>query len=437
MKKFILLLSISLFILTFSYSQDVLRWEDVLSYLSESPQWKIAEARYESILSRYKVSSSSFLPQINSQIVYAQSEATVTLGTRETKQLNLSLSYSQVILPWGQAGINLQSTSIDVEKEKNNLRSTYQNLLSQLADKFYSLYLAQEQLKIAEENYNLYCEQRKNAEKQYKEGNLTLVNLMDYQAKEKSAEINLQMARSNLEIAYKSLENFLGRKIARIPVVVDLSYKEFDEKMGDLLQELRKNNLTIKNAGLDLEKTKLSLKQAQLPNWTFSLKGSYDKASNSLSFSWDTKNYAINLNYGYSYSFEGGGTSQDSWNISFNLSLPLYDGGTKREEIRQAELSIKQQELSFDNTVKDVELNFLKAYYNLLQAQENVKQKELSLEQKKVNYEFQKTRFQIGLITEYDLKSFEISYLQAKYDLEKAILDFKLAKFQLEQLLNR
>ncbi|MGB9856617.1 MAG: TolC family protein [Dictyoglomaceae bacterium] len=435
MKKILVIILITLSV-NYSYAQEILKIEDLLPYLEESPQWKIAQAKYESVLSRYNVSSASFLPQINSQISYSLQEASYTLGKMESKNLNLNLSYSQVIFPWGQAGISLQSSAIDLEKEKNNLKLTYQNLIYQLTDKFYKLYLAQEQVKIAQESHNLYVKQRENAEKQYKSGNLSLVSLMDYQAKEKNTEINLQIAKNNLELAYKSLENFLGRRIERIPTIVDLNYKEMNEKPEDLLEILRNNNLSIKNASLDLEKAKLSLKQAQLPSLVFSLKGNYNKDNNSLSFSWDTQKYALSINYGYNYPFDGK-TSQENWNLSFNFSIPLYDAGIRKEGIKQAELSLSQAEISFENTIKDVELSFWQTYYNLLQAQENVKQRELILEREKTNYEFQKTRFQIGLITEYDLKQYEISYLQAEYDLKKAILDFKIAKIQLENLLNR
>jgi len=435
MKKILIIICFSFFI-TLSFAQDFLRLEDLIPYLNESPQWKIAKAKYENVLSRYNISLGSFLPQIASQISYSMQEASYTMGKTENKNLNLNLSYSQVIFPWGQSGISLQSSAIDLEKEKNNLKSTYQNLIFQLTDKFYKLYLAQEQLKIAQKNYDLYIKQRENAEKQYKNGNLSYVSYLDFQAKEKNAEINLHMAISNLEIAYKSLENFLGKKIQRIPAIVDLNYKEMDEKPEDLLKILLDNNLSIKNARLDMEKAKLSLKQAQLPSSIFSLKGSYNKDNNSLNFSWDTQKYAININYGYNYPFDGK-TSQENWNISLNFSIPLYDAGTKKEEIRQAELSLSQTEISLENTIKDSELNFWQIYYNLLQAQENIKQKELILEREKTNYEFQKTRFQIGLITEYDLKQYEISYLQAEYDFKKSILDYKIAKIQLENLLNR
>lgn len=77
----------------------------------------------------------------------------------------------------------------------------------------------------------------------------------------------------------------------------------------------------------------------------------------------------------------------------------------------------------------------MKTYYNLLIAQESIKQKELVLEQKKANLEAQKIRYNLGLITDLDLKNYEIDYMQANYDLESSILNFNLQKVQLFILL--
>jgi len=92
-------------------------------------------------------------------------------------------------------------------------------------------------------------------------------------------------------------------------------------------------------------------------------------------------------------------------------------------------------QIIFEKTKKDVEINFWKTYYNLIQAQSTIKQKEITLEQKKMNFDAQKIRFGLGLITELDLKSYEIEYMQAKYDLEDAILNYNLLRVQLNNLI--
>jgi len=438
-KKFLLFLLI--FVISVSYSEEYLTLEKLTPLLENSPLAKIYKSQYENSVIKLNLTQASFNPQINSSISYSQGEVKyLNLNkTQQNQDINVSLSFSDVLLLWGKNGIDYQASLIDVEKARNNLKSNLQNLFYQLTQQFYNLYLAQEQLKIVSESYNLALEQSNIAEKKFANGEISQVDLLSAKINLKNAEINLSSAKNNLESAYKSLENLLGTKLDRVPVKLDLNYTPFNENPEDLINILNKNNINILNAELDLKKAELSLSQANLPSWTFSLNGSYNKDKNALSFSFNTQSYALNLNYKYNSSLLSNSTSssQDSWNIGFSFSIPIFDSGIRNNNIKQAELQVLQAQLTLENIKKEQELNFWQTYYALLQAQENIKQKELTLQQKKQNYEYQKIRYDLGLITELDLKNAELSVLQAQYDLSKAILDFNLYRLKLEQILNR
>ncbi|HPU43839.1 MAG TPA: TolC family protein [Dictyoglomaceae bacterium] len=432
-----------LLLFSVSFSQESLTLESLLPLLQKSPLYQIYQSQYESYLQSYYASQAQLKPQLSAQAGYNQGETSVTLSgvtsTSESKIGSITLDYSQVLLPWGDVGISLKSSSIDLEQAKNNFRLNYQNLYYQFLQYFYDLYLAQEELKIYEENYNLAVKQREVAENQFKNGVINEITLLDYRQQEKLAEINYSSGKNNLEIAYKTLENFLGTKLERIPVKTDIKSDLFSEKPEDLISALYNGNITIKNAALDVEKNKLSLEKAKLPSWGVSVGGSYNTGDTSVSFSFNTQDYALGVGLGQTFgeSQKVAYSTKDVWNFKISFSAPILDGGTKDISIKQAELSLEQAALNYEKTKKDVELSFWKTFYSLLQAQETLKQKEIILEQKKANYDAQKIRYELGLITDLNLKSYEIEYLQAEYDLKNAILDFNLQKVQLDILLNR
>ncbi|MEN2984693.1 MAG: TolC family protein [Dictyoglomaceae bacterium] len=431
MYKRILTFFLILFIINCSFGENFLTFNSLFPFIQRSPLWQIYQAQFENSVQSYNLAQISFKPQLSIQGGYG-----FTKDGKEVNTGSLSLNYSQVIFSFGKAGIQQESSSIDLEQAKNNLRSNYLNLYYQFTQYFYNLYLAQERLKILEDSYKLAVRQREIAEKQFNNKTITETNLLDYKQREKLSEINLNSAKNNLEIAYKVLENFLGIKLERIPVKLDIYFEPFNEKPEDLLNILYNENLTIKNAKLSLEKSKLSIKEANLPSWIFSLNGSYSSGNSSYNISFDTQNYALNVGFKQNFG-ETQITSSDVWKVSFSFSIPILDGGSKNISLKKAELSLKQAEINFENTKKEVELNFWKIYYNLLQAQENVKQKQFNLEQKKINYDIQKIKYELGLITEIELKASEIDYLQAEYDLKDAILNFNLQKIQLNIILNR
>ncbi len=422
------LLLILIFIVNFSFSEDYLTLESFKPLLTKSPLYKIYQAQYDSALQEYNLAYANLKPQLSLQASYNQGE---------TKSGNLSLNFSQVLFQKGQIGISVKLAELNLEKAKNDFKTNYQNLFYQFIQSFYNLYLAQEQLKIYEESYNLAKKQEEVAEKQFKDGVINKITLMDYKQKAKLAEINYHSAKNNLELSYKSLENLLGTTLPRVPVKLNVNYKPITYSSDDLISKLYSNNLTIKNSALDLEKAKVNLEKADLPSWNIGISGSYSSGNITYALSFDTQNYALNASISPSWS-----TSQKSlysteniWNFKIFFSTPILDGGSKNISKSQAQISLDQAQINYEKTKKDVELNFWKTYYNLLSAQEAIKQKELVLEQKKTNLEAQKIRYSLGLITELDLKNYEIDYMQAQYDLENAILNFNLQKIQLDILL--
>lgn len=442
-KKFLLLFLGFLILFNVNFGQDFLTLESLAPLLQRSPIYRIYESQYQNSLNSYYLSKSSLNSQISLQMSYSQGESQVILNNissiSESKNGNISLSYSKVLLPWGQAGINLKSSEINLTKSQNELKNNYANLYYQLVQYFYNLYLTQEQLKIYEESYNLAKKQREVAERQFRDGLINEINLLDYKQKEKLAEVSYINAQNTLELNYKNLETLLGSKVPRIPVKIDLDYKPITESPETLISVLHNQNITIKNALLDVEQAKLSLEKANLPSWNISLIGNYNTGNTSLGFSFDTQNYILNINIGQSIIDSGKSSSntQSLWNVKLVFSTPLYDGGSKKYSIAQANISLNQAQLNLERAKNDVELNFWKLYYSLLQSQGLIEQKRVVLEQKKTNLEAQRIRFNLGLITEFDLKSYEIDVMQAEYELKNTILNYKLQLLQLDILLGR
>jgi len=437
-KKLLLVMIIFFVFLNISYSEDYITIDSLLPLLQKSPLYSVYKIQYENSLQNYYLSQANLKPNITFQASYNLGETKTIIGSsttiNTTQNTVLSLSYSQIILPFGEAGINLKLAELSLEQAKNNFQINYNDLFLQFLQSIYNLYLAQEKLKIYEESYSLAVKQREVAEKQFENKVINEINLLDYKQREKLAETNYNSAKSNLELAYKSLENLLGTTLPRVPVKIDIKYDEIEDKPEDLLSKLYTNNLSVKNASLELEKSKLNLDKAYLPSWGISFSGNYNTGNASYNASFNTKNYLLSFNTDQTFG-DTISSSKESWNIKIQFSIPILDGGSSNINKTQAELSLKQTRINFEKTKKEVELNFWKTYYNLIQAQSVIKQKEIALEQKRLNFEAQKIRYSLGLITDLDLKSYEIEFIQAKYDLEDAILNYNLLRVQLTNLL--
>jgi len=188
-KKLLLVMIIFFVFLNISYSEDYITIDSLLPLLQKSPLYSVYKIQYENSLQNYYLSQANLKPNITFQASYNLGETKTIIGSsttiNTTQNTVLSLSYSQIILPFGEAGINLKLAELSLEQAKNNFQINYNDLFLQFLQSIYNLYLAQEKLKIYEESYSLAVKQREVAEKQFENKVINEINLLDYKQREK------------------------------------------------------------------------------------------------------------------------------------------------------------------------------------------------------------------------------------------------------------
>lgn len=89
---------------------------------------------------------------------------------------------------------------------------------------------------------------------------------------------------------------------------------------------------------------------------------------------------------------------------SFSLSANLYT------QIKSAKLAYDQQEITFDDAVRQIELSVRQSYYGLIYEKENIKLQEENLRIAKQQYESNLAKYNAGRLSEVDALSAEVNY---------------------------
>lgn len=176
-------------------------------------------------------------------------------------------------------------------------------------------------------------------------------------------------------------------------------FENSDEQMNLTLEQClnlaRENNVTIKvqkNTLDDLKKKKNTSWNSVSP----SISASGDFSDD---FEKNTKSFSL-----------GGG-------LKLSLSTNLYSS------IKGASLNYENGVLTYDQAVKQIEVNVWKSFYELIYASEYYSFLKQNLETAKKTYEQNQEKFKNGKISELDVMSSRVNYEQKKPTVESSYID--------------
>ena len=306
-------------------------------------------------------------------------------------------------------------TAKDVRRlSGQNTREQNINLAVQVSKLFYDIILTTQQLKVTQEDINRIELSLKDAYYQYQSG---IADKTDY----KRATISLNNAKAqkksgdeSLKAKYAYLKELLGYPLYKdIDLVYDTAQME-QEIFLDTLQNVDFNN-RIEIQQLETQKN-LQQYNLQYYKWSF--------LPNVSAFA----NYNVNfLNNQFSKIYS---QSFPNSYVGVMLSLPILQGGKRLQQIKQAQLQIKQVDnsiLSLQNTVNTQYQQALATYksnlYDYYSQKEN-----LSLANEV--YDIIRLQYRSGIKTylevinaETDLRTAQINYYNALYHVLSSKID--------------
>ena len=127
------------------------------------------------------------------------------------------------------------------------------------------------------------------------------------------------------------------------------------------------------------------------------------------------------------------------WNpysvAAFSLNIPIFAGGKRRAEIKQAELNLSSLQLQRENTERQLRTAVMSYYSNMLT---NVKQYHAAaqtISQAKRGYEIAVKRYDVGGGTLVDVDNSQLAYTQAELTRSTAIYNYLVNQVSMAKIL--
>lgn len=314
--------------------------------------------------------------------------------------------------------LNLQAATVDLEKARDDIRVA-------VAQAYVQILYNQELLRVASEQRAHDEELLAQIQEREKAGKLSMAEVSAQQATLAQSRQSEIQAEGNLRLSVLELTQLLelsspdGFSVV-IPEVGDVS-QVLLMKPEAIYEQAVQVKPAVESAKLGVDYAALNIEKA---------KGAY-LPSLSLSGGLGT-NYYTNSKM----------TSDPFWNqlsnnfsqyVGVNLSIPIFNRFSTRNNVRNAKINYQGQQLNLENVRKSLYKEIQQAYYNAVNSQARYMGSRESAESARMHYELTEEKYRVGKagIADYNdarnswLRA-ESEHIQARYEClyQTKLLDF-------------
>ena len=381
--------------------------------LSENPTVQIADKTIETKKYAKKGTYASLWPEISASATYQRYIKKQTFHIMgQTMEVGTANNYSGGIsaaMPVVNAQLwkSLKLSSMDVELAVEQARSSRIDMVEQVSKAFYQVLLAKDSYDVYKRVYDNAVNNHKIVEKRYSLGQVSEYDFIRSQVSVANAEPNVFNAENSIVLALWQMKALLGMDLN---IDIDCAGRLADYEaalttqieMGDL-----SNNSTMQQLDIQERMLEQALKVKRAAN---------------------IPSLALSVNYNFTAMDETYKFSQYKWNpysvAVLNLSVPIFSGGKRRAEVKQAKLDLQNIELQRENVERQLHTALMSYYSNM---QTNVKQYHASsqtISQAKRGYDIAVKRYEVGGGTLVDIDNSQLAYTQAELSRSAAIYDY-------------
>lgn len=387
----------------------------------------ISKNEYEISKNNYSPGNAGFLPQIslnasgnnaaNTTIQSYSNGLELNKPNVKSNVLNSSLGLNWTIFD----GFKMFATYDKLRELEAmgdvNVKVQLETTIAQIINAYYDIIRQKQLLKGILDDISISQERVKIAEVKFNIGTASKLDFLQAKVDVNAAKSAFLRQKNALENSKVSLNQLLAQ-----PAEKDFNVKDsiiiiynptFDQLKGSIL----KQNNSLKAAQLKTNIASFGLKEIQSQHYPL---------------------LGLNTNYVFSKSQNQAGFVLLNQNLGFNLgftaSMNLFDGFNLNRNINNAQISLLNSKLEYDDLANKVEANLLKAYKIF---QSNLQILSLEEENHKVareNVDVALERFRLGTINSLELREAQKSFIDAGNRMVSARYETKISETDLMRL---
>jgi len=347
----------------------------------------------------------------------ASSDQGITIGRDNNWTGGFNLTWPVVVPTLWKT---LQLTSLDVELAVENARSSKINMVNAVRKAYYGVLMAKDVVKVYQESYDNAVLNFKNIQNKYQQGVVSEFDMIRADVNAKNFKPNLIQAQNAYNLVSLSLKALLDIDMDR-EISVSGTLYDYEQKLyGDILRidTTLANNSDLKKFDIQnaqLQKTLELYKAQYLP--TIAITGNYIYMS-------------MNNNFRF---------GDYKWNpystIGISVSIPIFDGFKKANNIKQTKASLIQMQWQREDIVNNLKLAINSNVSNMANFVGQVLSTKDVIAEAQKGYEISQKLYDTGMGTLLDMNNSQLGLTQARLAFAQAIYNFLTSKADLDKTL--
>jgi len=300
-----------------------------------------------------------------------------------------------------------------------SFRNILDQLISTVKTQFYQIIVNRDLVSVNEQNVHLLEAQLKDQQNRFEAGTVPRFNVLQAEVQLGNQIPQLITAQNNLRISKLQLAKTLGLDFQRrrgnsppLEVVGDMPYVPRPIELADAIEMGKQRRPFLKQARANVLNQLQQVRTAAgqwLPNITTT--GGGEWVSSPINSSWHD--------------------ISKGWTALVQGSLPIWDSGAIAGQVIQQRALLSETKITYDDDVRQVELEIQTAYSNLQQNEELVKSQEKNVELADEALRLAKARLDAGAGVQLDVLNATVQLLTAQSTRLQALFGYNssLAEF--------
>ena len=318
---------------------------------------------------------------------------------------------------------SIRISGLDVELAVEKARSSRLETVTQVKNAYFATLLAKEAFNVYKEVYENAVSNYEEAKKKFDAEKVSELELLRAKTTVANAIPNVYNAESSIILALWQLKAILG---------VDLDMNlDIAGQLGDYAEQMYYDIHQHDSASLDRNTTMKQLAiQSEMLAETIKLQKYANIPSLSLAF-----NFSINAMTN-DFDFSSYRWTPYSY-VGLSLNIPIFAGGKRYQQIRQAKNQYQQVQLQTDNTERQLKIAIRQSLTTMETNMKSYYAAQDAVAMADKGYAITEKAYQVGRSTLIELNDAQLALTQARLAEYQAIYNFVLAKAQLEQTLGQ
>ncbi|HBB56232.1 MAG TPA: hypothetical protein DCZ49_08625 [Hyphomonadaceae bacterium] len=389
---------------------------------NSNPEILAQREQVRSVDETYAQARAGRLPTVdgNAQVGFqsSRSAGTITLQgalvdvseTDDVKPRSGGATITQNIYSGGRVRAQLRQATAQGQAARAQLYNIEQQIFLAVVTAYTDVRRAEEEVRIRTNNVTVLRRQLQAAQDRFDVGEITRTDVAQAEARRAGAEADLALAQARLDAARANYEQAVGE--APGTLIAESPLPQMPNSLGDAINFALEDNPTI----LQLEAIERATKLGEKIEFA----GFLPQA-----------NISVGIRRAQSFGQEG--FSSQSFDITTQFRVPLYDAGLTRSRFRQAKINTSRAHYDVEAARRNVQQQVAIAWADFQSAQRQIASAQEQAKANEIAFDGVEQELRVGLRTTLDVLDAEQELLNSRLLLITAQRDSYLAAHRLLQ----